>query len=222
MHPSRTLLALGVCVAVVSTAACGEKKPAAPPPPFVQTSVAAESTIKPASQMPGLVAPYENVAIQSTLAEPADSVYVQEGDVVHRGQVLAQLDVADLEAQLASDNATLDADRANTVHTQYSGTESISQVTQSLRAAQANLARDQAILQRDETLFRQGYISLQQYQVDQATVRNDQSSMQSAQAAVSANGQSLSAPGLQSSSVQQARAQEQIAEANAEQVRVQI
>ena len=222
MFPIRLLCALGACAAVVTTTACGAKKPAAAPPPNVATTVASVATIKPASSMPGLIAPYENVAIQSTLSEPADEVYVQEGDVVHRGQVLAQLDTADLQAQLASDIATMNADRANTVHTQFSGSETITQGDQSLKSAQANAYRDNAILARDQKLFDQGYISLQQLQADQATARNDQSVLQSAQAAVSANGSSLSAPGLQSSSVDQAKAQEQIAEANAQQIRVQI
>jgi HlyD family secretion protein len=172
--------------------------------------------------MSGLIAPYENVAIQSDLTEPTDAVYVQEGDTVHRGEVLAQLDTADLRAQLASDLATAQADAAGTEHNVYAGSQSITQGSQALKAAQANLYRDQNILERDERLFRQGYVSQQQYQADQATVRNDQSTLQSAEATVQANGQSLNAPGLQSTTIAQSKAQEQVALAQAQQIRVSI
>jgi multidrug efflux pump subunit AcrA (membrane-fusion protein) len=208
------------CFAAVS--GCAKKERPAEASPYVQTTRAQAGEITPASSMSGIIAPYQNVAIQSSLTEPADAVYVQEGDHVRKGQVLAQLNTADLQAELASDMATANADRANTVHTQYSGNESIAQGNQTLNAAQANLSRDQNILDRDQKLYAQGFISLQQLQSDQATVRNDQSTLESAKAAVSANGTTLSAPGLQSSAVDQARAQEAVALAQADQVRVSI
>src|SRR5208283_916491 len=111
---------------------------------------------------------------------------------------------------------------ANTAHTVYSGNESITQGSQGLNSAVANLARDQRILARDTTLFHDGYVSQQQFEADQATVRNDQATLESAQALVQANGPSLNAPGLQQSSVAQAKAQEQVALAQAQQIRVSI
>ncbi|HUN29636.1 MAG TPA: efflux RND transporter periplasmic adaptor subunit [Alphaproteobacteria bacterium] len=205
----------------IALVACA-KHPAPPAPPYVETTLAQTGTIAPSSAMSGLIAPYENVAIQSTLSEPADSVNVQEGDHVTKGEVLAQLDTADLQAQLQSDLATAQSDAANTAHTVYSGNESIAQGSQSLNSATANLARDQRILARDEQLFRQGYVSQQQYEADQATVRDDTAAVQSAQATVQANGSNLNAPGLQQSSVAQAKAQEAVALAQAQQIRVSI
>ncbi|HTU69662.1 MAG TPA: efflux RND transporter periplasmic adaptor subunit [Candidatus Baltobacteraceae bacterium] len=208
-------------VLVALLAACA-KHVSQPPPPYVQTSLAQEGTVVPASAISGLIAPFENVAIQSTLVEPADTVNVREGDRVTKGEVLAQLDTADLQAQLQSDLATAQSDAANTEHTVYSGNESITQGSQTLNAARASLARDQAVMERDGALYRQGYVSLQQYQSDQATVRNDEANLRSAIATVQANGSSLTAPGLQQSSIAQARAQEQVALAQAQQVRVSI
>ena len=208
-------------VVIVALAACA-KHAVQPAPPYVQTIVAGNGSVSPASAMSGLIAPYENVAIQTTLVEPADTVNVQEGDHVHKGELLAQLDTADLEAQLQSDVATAQSDAANTTHTVYSGNESITQGSQSLNAARASLARDQAVMERDGALYRQGYVSLQQYQSDQATVRNDEATLRSDEATVQANGPSLNAPGLQQSSVAQAEAQEKVALAQAQQVRVSI
>jgi len=176
----------------------------------------------PASTLAGLIAPYQEVAIQSSLTEPADSVDVQEGDHVTKGEVLARLDTADLQAQLASDLATAQSNQANTQHSVYAGSASITQGNQALSGAQATLNRDQETLQRDQALYHQGYVALQTVQSDQATVRNDQSNVRSAQATVQANGPSLNAPGMQSSTVEQARAQVAVALAQAQQIRVQI
>ncbi len=198
------------------------KHAAQPAAPFVETAIASTGTVVPSSAMSGLIAPYENVAIQSTLTEPADTVNVQEGDHVTKGELLAQLDTADLQAQLQSDIATAQSDAANTSHTVYSGNETITQGSQSLSAAQASLARDSAVMERDGELYRQGYVSLQQYQSDQATVRNDEATLKSDIATVQANGPSLNAPGLQQSSVAQAEAEEKVALAQAQQIRVSI
>src|ERR1700719_3199345 len=87
-------------------AGCGSKAPPPkPPPPTVTAAVATQGTIYPSEQLAGIIAPYQNVAIQSTLAEPADEVPVSEGDFVHKGELIARLDTADLEANLAADIA---------------------------------------------------------------------------------------------------------------------
>ncbi len=59
---------------------------------FVQTASRVSARSSPTGTLAGVVAPYQNVAIQSSLTEPADAVYVREGDPVHAGQLLAQLD----------------------------------------------------------------------------------------------------------------------------------
>ena len=217
-------------------AGCSQSRPTQAPSPFVATTVAVDGAIVPLEQLPGLIAPYQNVAIQSTLSEPAAAVYVQEGERVRKGQVLAKLDTSDLQAQLASDLATAHADAASTSHTLYAGGLSITQGVDQLHSAQAavqqaekTLAFDSLTLQRDEQLLRQGYLAQQTVDQVATTVHNDeqalhsaQATLSSAQANVQANGSSVNAPGLQQSSVEQAKAQETVALANAQQVRVQI
>jgi multidrug efflux pump subunit AcrA (membrane-fusion protein) len=222
-------------VLILNVAACAHRAAPSSPALSVQTAVATSGAIHPSEQLAGIIAPYENVAIQSTLTEPADAVNVQEGDTVYEGEVLARLDTADLQAQLDSDVANANSNHANTVHTVYQGSLSISQGYDALKAAyaavsqaDANLKRDQAQLNRDLWLFRKGYVALQQVQQDQATVRGDQSalntavsSVASAKSNVQANG-TLNGSGLQESSVEESRAQEAVAWAQAQQVRVQI
>ncbi|MBV9232748.1 MAG: efflux RND transporter periplasmic adaptor subunit [Candidatus Eremiobacteraeota bacterium] len=201
----------------------------------MQTSVAAFGSIEPTERLAGIIAPYQNVAIQSTLAEPATAVYVREGDGVRAGQTLAQLDTADLQSQLQSYLATANSNHANTTRTVYEGSLSIAQAADTLRSdeaavhqAQQTLQNDQANLARDRNLLGQGYVSQQAVDAQATLVRNDQQAINSANAnfaaarsAVQANG-SLSGAGLQASAVQQSRAQEEVALAQAQQVRVQI
>ena len=181
------------------------------------------------------MAPYQNVAIQSTLAEPADTVYVREGDAVRAGELLAQLDTSDLKAQLQSDLATANSNHANTVHTTVQGSLTIEQGVDTLRTdeaavrqAQQTLNNDQQNLGRDQNLLAQGYISQQSVDAQATLVKNDQqalntanANLSSARSTVAANG-TLSGQGLQSSAVQQSAAQEQVAISQADQVRVQI
>ena len=126
----------------------GVKEQKAAAPPSVQTVVADEGAIQPTTRLAGFVAPYQNVAIQSTLTEPADLVNVQEGDRVRQGEVLAQLDTADLKAALDSYVATADSDKASTIKSSTRAT-SIAQGVNALDQAQASLRQAQANLQRD-------------------------------------------------------------------------
>lgn len=231
-----SLVCFGASLAVVlSGCARRPPAPAATPRPAVKTSIAVAGSVTPTQTLPGIIAPYQNVAIQSTLTEPADSVSVQEGDHVRRGQVIAQLDTADLRANLQAFLATASSDAANTAHLHYAGSLAITQgvngvssVQSTLTQALKTLANDRANLQRYQALYSNGFVpqqTLQQQQTlvanDEQTVRSDQAALGSAKSLVQANG-TMSAPGLQSTSVQQSQATQQIALSQAEQVRVQI
>jgi multidrug efflux pump subunit AcrA (membrane-fusion protein) len=229
-----TLAIVGVLTIALS--GCARKPaPPAPPLPTVTTSIAVAGSVTPAQTLPGIIAPYQNVAIQSTLSEPADSVRVQEGDHIRTGQLLAQLDTADLEANLRGDLASARSDAANTSHLQFAGSLAITQGVNSVSSSMAvltqakkTLANDQLNLTRDQQLYKNGYIALQVLQQqqtlvvsDQQTVRNDLAALDSAQTTVQANG-TMQTPGLQTTSVQQSQATEQYELSQANQIRVMI
>lgn len=204
-------------------------------PQTVATATASFGTVHPVESLAGIIAPYQNVAISSTLTEPTDTVTVVEGDSVSLGQTLAQLNTDDLVANLNADLATVNSNAASATHTVYQGKLTISQGVDSLTSAQAaqrqaqqSLQRDQTDLQRYQGLLQNGYVSAQQVEQQQTTVRNDQQALRSSVAAVASarenvieNG-SLQSQGLQQSSVEQARAQVEVARAQAQQIRVQI
>jgi HlyD family secretion protein len=224
-----------IALAILGASGCA--RPQAPPPsaPFVETAVTSYGEIQPARHLAGVVAPYQNVAIQSTLAEPADTVYVREGDPVHAGELLVRLDTSDLEAQLEADLATANSNHANTVHSVFQGSLTIQQGADTVRTdeaavhqAQQTLDNDTHNLSRDQNLLAQGYVSQQAVDAQATLVKNDQQALNtananlaSARSTVQANG-SLSGQGLAASTVQQSQAQEQVAMAQADQVRVQI
>ncbi len=191
-------------------------------------------SISPTTLLSGMVAPLQNVGITSTLAEPADSVNVQEGDHVSAGEVLAQLDTADLRAQLAADLATAQSNRAKATQTYDQAGLTIAQNSNTVNAARAavrqalvTLQNDRLTLNRDTQLLHQGYIAQSQYDQQATTVKNDQQAVQSAQVTlqndvqqVQTNGTTSS--GLQGATVASAEADVQTALAAADQVRVSI
>jgi RND family efflux transporter MFP subunit len=104
----------------------------------------------------------------------------------------------------------------------------VSAAQAAVRQAQETLRKDQLDLTRYQQLFGSGFISQQQLATQIALVANDRQAVRSAQSTlasdqeqVTANG-TLDSNGLQSSSVQQSRATEQVALAQAQQVRTQI
>ena len=228
------------CAAALALGGCSHAKapPKKPDTPVVATAVARDATIHPSEALAGIVAPFQNVAIQST-TEPTDAVNVKEGDRVTKGEILAVLDTADLVAQYNADIAQAKSAAANTTHTAQGGTLTIQQGSQSVinavaavRQAQQTLARDTLDLHRYQALAKNGYIADQTYAQQVALVRNDaqavtsaQASLASAREAVTANGTlgaNGSGAGLQATSVEQAAAMEQVYLAQAQQIHTSI
>jgi len=194
--------------------------------------------VRATSSISGVIAPLQSVAITSQLVEPADAVNVNEGDRVHAGELIAQLDTADLQAQLAQAQATVltdlriaASDDAKVEQARYTQTLQIGQggdQVQSTRAAlaqaQQTLTNDRANLVRDQQLMSQGYIAQQTLDQQQTLVNNDEAAVRSA----TANLQSATTnqqvtgnqtTGLQASTVASALADARAAHATVEQAR---
>lgn len=168
----------------------------APPAPSIPTVAAKITTVHATSTISGVIAPLQNVAITSQLAEPTDRVNVNEGDRVHVGEVIAQLDTADLHAQLAQDEATVvtaertaESDDAKVTQTRYTqrlnigqGGDQVLSARATLAQANQTLANDQANLVRDQQLVTNGYVAQQTVDQQVTTVNNDRAAVRSAQA----------------------------------------
>ena len=189
----------------------------------------------------GIIAPLQNVAITSALSEPVDAVKVLQGDHVVKGQVLAILDTADLQASLLQAQGTLDAsiqtaasDDEKVSEARYNGHLNISTANDSVAIARASLQQAEKTLQndmlnlsRDRNLVAQGYVPQQTVDQQQTTVTNDQAAVRSAQASLitsqtssSVNG--TNAQGLQASTIADAAAAAKAAHAAVETAQGQV
>jgi HlyD family secretion protein len=233
------LVASLALIALLSSGCAGGRqhrghRPGSPAPAEVPTSAAAPVTVRPTVQIAGIVAPYQNVSISSSLSEPTDSVSVIEGDIVRNGQVLAVLDTTDLRASLEAAQRSAASDDARVSQTQYQAQLNIGQGSDQVRNARATLLQaqqtlklDQVNLQRYQTLLDSGYVSQQQVDQQRTTVHNDQQQVLSAQASLQSavlnskvNGNYQE--GLQAANVASAQADAASAHAQADQIQAQI
>jgi HlyD family secretion protein len=110
---------------------------------------------------PGRVEPYsEDIQIGSELSGRLKSVKVEEGDAIHRGQVLAELENADYRAQVESSQANVVAKQA-TLRKVTNGArrQERDQAWSSVNEAKAVLENSQSELRRREELFSAGVVS---------------------------------------------------------------
>jgi RND family efflux transporter MFP subunit len=234
VNAARRISAL--CLAAALLAGCshgnaggrrGARAGASPNP--VPTAAAKVTTVHASSTISGIIAPLQNVGISSSLTEPADTVAVNEGDHVTKGQVLAVLDTADLRAQLAQAQGTIDADSRNAAsadakvaQVRYqarlnigTGNDQVKSAQAALAQANTTLSNDQTNLQRDRQLLTSGYISQQTVDQQQTTVNNDQAAVRTAQANLSTAGTNQSVNGGANAGLQAANIASAIADANA-------
>jgi RND family efflux transporter MFP subunit len=226
-------IAAAAVLAAALLAGCGrdaaKRARTAPSPNPIPTAAAKQATVHATTTISGVIAPFQNVAITSSLSEPADSVTVLEGDHVRAGQVIATLDTADLQAQLAQAQAnvqsavrTAQSNDAKVTQARYTQTLNIGQGGQSVQsaraalvAAQSTLKNDLANLERDRSLIGSGYIAQQTLDQQQTLVNTDQSSVRTAQANLQSATINQQVNGNATSGLQAANVQSAIADANA-------
>jgi multidrug efflux pump subunit AcrA (membrane-fusion protein) len=233
MSPVRICVVLqAVALASCAHGSASSTQPARDPP--LKTVTVVQGRVTPAVTLSGLIAPFENVAISSALQEPADAVYVREGDYVRQGQVLAQLDTADLQANYIAAVRNADDARARAAQTRDQSLLNLQQGHSDLADAKSQLAQAQQKLQlaavtlkRDQELYSQGYLAHQQldndfteYENDQQAVASARASVRTAQATVIVNGDA--SRGLQRETLVSAQAAAASALAQADQIQVQI
>lgn len=117
----RVLLLGGLSIAAVgcggsgtpSASAAGARQGGGQPPTAVELAAAERSDIARSVTVAGLSEPVRSVGVNAQLSGALNAVNVEEGDVVREGQVLARIDARELEAQVASAEASLAFARNN-------------------------------------------------------------------------------------------------------------
>lgn len=176
----RTLLAAAV-LAMAATA-CGKgggnTAPPAAPPLAVDTARAQRSDIATYVTLDGQIAPVQESTLSSQQSGNVTAVYVNEGQHVVRGQVVAKLDDATLRAQLAQQQAMVQQGVAqlggSTLQAPVTAAQASNTVVsaqQQLAAAKNGVATAQAAYQSalatynaDKQLLTNGYVAQTQYE----------------------------------------------------------
>lgn len=191
-----------MALVAMGTAGCGggAKKQQGPPPLAVDVAKARQQDIATSITLDGQVVPL----FQSTLSTPesgtVSQVLVNEGDRVHRGELLAQLDASQLIAQLEANQATVDQSnarlRSSDVQAPISSQQyasAVYQARQTLQSAENTVLADEAALRNaklvydsNEQLVAQGYVSQTAAEQAHATYVSAQQTLASAQQAVPA------------------------------------
>ncbi|HYN16236.1 MAG TPA: efflux RND transporter periplasmic adaptor subunit [Terriglobales bacterium] len=110
---------------------------------------------------PGRVEPSsEDIKLGSELSGKLKAVYVEEGNTIHRGQVLAELENDDYRAQVASAEADVTAKEA-TLRKVVNGARSQERLEawSSVRAAEAVMNNARSEMERRQKLFQAGVVS---------------------------------------------------------------
>ena len=130
----------------------------------------------------GTIVPVQEVNLSPKAAGQLAKLYVDQGDHVQQGQVIAQMDDRNIQAQLQQQRANLALAEATLAEAVAgSRTEEIAQVEAQVKAAQAQAKLTQARNVRYEQLFQQGAISQDQLQEVLTNERNAQATLQQAQ-----------------------------------------
>jgi HlyD family secretion protein len=224
IRPTKTILLCGLVVLLV--AGCGgartrhHRGAGTAGAVSFPTATAAPATVKPTAQIAGIIAPYQNVSISSSLSEPTDAVNVIQGDRVHKGEVLAVLDTTDLVANYNADERNAASADARAVQTKYQAQLNLGQGTNNVDAARAAMNNAKLVYDQDSALYKSGYVSESALEAAHAAYVQDQQSYNTAVLNAQVNGNATQ--GLQAASVASAIADAQSAHAQADQIEASI
>ncbi|MGH9585020.1 MAG: efflux RND transporter periplasmic adaptor subunit, partial [Bryobacteraceae bacterium] len=145
-------------VALLFLTACGSSPPPPSPPTVVtvQTTKVKRQTISDILTLGGTLYPLHQADISPKISAPVRRFYVQRGDQVHRGQLLAVLENNDLTAAAKASEGAFDQARANyNMVTATTLPEQIQTAELNLQNAQANLRAQQKLYDSNLWLYRQ-------------------------------------------------------------------
>ena len=144
----------------------------APPVPVIQVKTV---EIQGKVHGPGTVQSRVPVAVSTKITGILEKLYADQGNRVKKGQLLAEIDSAELRARAAAAQAA--KNRAQ---------RELSRAQADVGKAQANLGLAQSNYQRDQEVFRPGYISQAAFDTTKAQLRVAESEVHASQATVTA------------------------------------
>ena len=138
----------------------------------VDTETARKADVTASVTEKGKVVSEDKADIYSELQGRINQVLVDEGDSVEKGKLLAVLDPADLEAQIAQLEGELKTSKGNELSSPSGGNGQITQQQLALEQAQANLKRKEADYTRIKKLYSSGAVTMVEFEQAQTDLEN--------------------------------------------------
>ena len=165
MTVHRTLVA--GALAAMMLAGCGGQKPQRGPMALdVDVAAAKRQDIATFLTLDGQIAPLRDSTIAFQQSGPVTEIYVNQGDRVSTGELLARIDDSTLRAQLAQVQAQIAQSAAQAQSSQLNVPITAANTSQAVQSAKAALDNAKLTYDQDSQLFKQGYVS--QSQLEQA------------------------------------------------------
>lgn len=217
MHNYRLAGCAAALAAAIAMAGCGRHATQRHGPLALNVDVAAAQrrAIATYVTLDGQIAPLEESTLSFQQSGPIAQVYVNQGDRVSAGELLASIDDSTLRAQLAQAQATIAQMAAQAQSSSLNVPITKTQTSSAVAAAKAALANAQLTYNQDRQLYSQGYVSTSALELARAQYVAAQTQYQTALA-------NQGSTQVQTSNAAAARAALQAAQANANTLRTEI
>ncbi len=162
---------------------CGGNTPPAPEPVVAVETVPAK--IQPITDIvsgEGVLFPIHQASLSPKITAPVRKFYVQRGDKVHRGELLAVLENRDLAAAVVSAQGGYDQAQATYASTTSSTLpEEIQTANLNLKNTRTSLDAEQQLYDSEQKLYREGAIARKQLDATQVALTAARSAYQTAE-----------------------------------------
>lgn len=180
---SLSLLSIIMSAMIVATSGCSGDT-ATPPEPVVsvETAVAKVQTVTDFVTAEGVLFPIQQASISPKITAPVRKFYVQRGDTVHRGELLAVLENKDLAAAVVSAQGGYDQAQATYASTTSSALpEEMQTANLNVVDTRAALASAQKLYDSEKKLYQQGAIARKQLDATEVALTAARSAYETAE-----------------------------------------
>ena len=180
---SLSLLSIITSAMIVAASGCSGDT-ATPPEPVVsvETAVAKVQTITDFVTAEGVLFPIQQASISPKITAPVRKFYVQRGDTVHRGELLAVLENKDLAAAVVSAQGGYDQAQATYASTTSSALpEEVQTANLNVVDTRTALASAQKLYDSEKKLYQQGAIARKQLDATEVALTAARSAYETAE-----------------------------------------
>ena len=151
----------GACLtAVLLSAACSKKEESPEPVVTVQTAPVQRGSIQQIVTSEAILFPIQQSAITPKVSAPVKKFYVNRGDRVHKGQLLAVLENRDLEAAAVDNRGSYEqAQAAYAIETSSALPEEWQKAELDVKTSKEALDAEQKVFDSRQQLFREGALA---------------------------------------------------------------